>query len=53
MTEQKFNVGDVHVVPEFEGEPKHEESEKCWCEPELHYQDEVTLVKVWSHRRPE
>ena len=46
-------IQDIHVVPIFEGEPVHEESTNCWCEPELTYNDEVTGQRVWSHRRPE
>jgi hypothetical protein len=44
---------DIHVVPEFEGEPKHFDTVNCWCEPEFHYQDENTQVRVFTHRRPE
>lgn len=44
---------DIHVIPVFDGEPIHSESQDCWCEPELNYEDEITGKKVWSHRRPE
>lgn len=44
---------DIHTVPVFEGEPIHDETPQCWCEPELHYQDELTKVRVWSHQRPQ
>jgi len=50
---RKKLMPDVHVVPVFDGEPVHEESEKCWCEPELIEENEQNGVKVWSHRRPE
>jgi len=51
--EVRDNLKDIHIVPEFEGEPTHAETERCWCTPELHYQDEFTDIKVWTHRRPE
>lgn len=50
MTENK---NDVHVMPVFEGEPDHEDSSKCWCDPELHHIDETTGNHVWTHRRPQ
>ncbi len=44
---------DIHTVPVFEGEPEHECSPLCWCEPELFYVDDETGKRCWSHRRPE
>lgn len=44
---------DIHVIPVFDKEPEHIESSDCWCEPELHYEDELTGKRVWSHRRIE
>lgn len=44
---------DIHTIPVFAGEPAHEESEKCWCEPECIEYNEQTGVRAWSHRRPE
>lgn len=42
----------LHVVPVFEGEPEHEASTDCWCEPELaHRNDEGR--EVWTHHRPQ
>ena len=29
---------------------EHEESENCWCEPELDYVDPETGVKVYVHK---
>jgi hypothetical protein len=28
---------------------EHEESENCWCEPILFYEDELTGNQVWVH----
>lgn len=36
----------VHVVPEFKGEPEHEASKNCWCEPKLER-------GVYVHQRPQ
>lgn len=50
-----MKTADIHVVPEFEGEPKHQESSECWCGPEWINQteaDEFGDAKVWSHHRP-
>lgn len=41
---------DIHVVPD---NGKHEDSPDCFCKPELHYQDEFTGRKVWSHKSDE
>jgi hypothetical protein len=46
------DVDPLHVVPVYPGEPEHEASIDCWCEPELEYRDEITGGEVWSHRRP-
>lgn len=35
---------------EKSGMMEHEESETCWCEPELSYVDPYTGVAVWVHR---
>lgn len=47
----------IHVMPEFDGERKHEESTHCWCEPEWVNEQEVYEkredVRVYVHRRPE
>jgi len=32
---------------------EHEESEHCWCEPVLYYEDEETGVKCWAHKSEE
>lgn len=39
-----------HVIPLHAGEPQHEESAACFCEPErlVNY---TTGVECWSHRR--
>lgn len=29
----------------------HASHVNCWCEPELHYVDPVTDVRVYAHRR--
>lgn len=42
----------IHVLPCFSGEPEHEDSIDCWCEPELDYRDELNGGEVWVHRRP-
>lgn len=45
-------IEKFHVVPEFAGEPEHETSVGCWCEPVLEYRDEYTGNEVWVHHRP-
>jgi hypothetical protein len=40
-----------HIIPSFTGEPPHDESPACWCEPELTYKDEVNGNEIWTHRR--
>lgn len=44
--------GNVHVIPVFDGEPEHNQSPDCWCDPEIHYVDPVSGNMVYSHRRP-
>lgn len=46
-------MSDIHIIPEFDGEPVHDESPRCWCHPECIEVNEETGIKVWSHRRPE
>ena len=29
----------------------HIETERCWCDPKLEYEDPKTGNKVWSHNR--
>lgn len=41
---------DIHVMPD---NGAHESSLKCFCEPNLDYQDEFTGKRVWVHKSPE
>lgn len=38
---------DIHVMPD---DDKHDCSPRCFCEPKLDYQDEVTGKRVWVHK---
>lgn len=40
--------GNVHTVPTSGLE--HEESQDCWCEPILDYEDELTGIKHYIHK---
>jgi len=40
---------EIHILPDFEGEKKHEASVKCWCEPEI--VEVVNGRKIWVHKR--
>lgn len=42
---------DVHVMPVRPDEPEHEETEHCWCRPQLtaDYTSEGGS-KVWTHK---
>lgn len=44
-------ASDTHVVPEFDGEPEHEDCVSCWCEPDLTYADAFTGKRIWTHKR--
>lgn len=46
-------INDVHVVPVFEGEPRHEESGECFCSPTLDYENPENGKKLWIHHRPQ
>lgn len=43
----------VHVLPVMPGEPKHPESETCWCKPrvERHSKRRLVVHRCWT--RPE
>lgn len=42
---------DVHVVPIGQGVPKHEDSNRCWCQPGLDSDfTDHGGSKVWLHR---
>ena len=45
MNEEQLNQSDY-----FDEPPEHIESEECWCEPELEYEDPETGNQVWVHR---
>ncbi len=40
----------LDVLPKMKVVLEHEDSEECWCEPELEYEDPETGVQVWVHR---
>lgn len=47
---------DIHVIPQFEGERVHDESEACWCGPgwvNKAESDEYGDARVWVHNRPQ
>lgn len=46
----KRNYAELSNMPVGPKEAKHEESEDCWCEPELRYVDPHTGERVWVHR---
>ena len=53
-SESKQDVAnDIHIVPVFEGEPIHDESLSCWCEPKIIDVNCETGVMIVSHNRPE
>lgn len=42
--------GDIHVMP---NNGKHKDHRRCFCEPVLNYQDELTGKRVWVHKSEE
>ena len=46
ILENPYN-GYVHIMPSAKD---HVESTDCWCEPEMTFKDEFTLVEVWVHK---
>lgn len=40
-----------HVYPVGEGEPQHDMSPWCWCQPQVEYKDPITGDEVWAHRK--
>jgi len=40
---------DLHVMPAFWREKKHDASPECWCEPTVEYVGRTS--KLWLHRR--
>lgn len=47
----------IHVIPRFDDEPVHEESEKCWCHPIHDKQNQMDIetgnadCQLWVHNR--
>lgn len=41
---------DIHVMP---NDDKHDCSSKCFCEPTLNYEDELTGKRVYVHKSEE
>lgn len=46
----KDKPDDIHTMPD---NGKHTDSIKCFCNPELNYQDEFTGKRVWLHKSDE
>lgn len=50
MKPEQDKPSDIHVMPD---DGKHICSFKCFCVPDLHYQDEFTGKRVWAHKGEE
>ncbi len=50
--EIKDNSNDVHLIPNFPGEPEHTDTINCWCEPEIEEPNDPKKCRVITHRRP-
>jgi hypothetical protein len=42
-----------HIIPEHNGEPKHEFKTTCWRSPVLDEQqeDDTRRIEIWNHNR--
>ncbi len=42
---------DAHAIPDYDGEPEHEDSVLCWCKPVVTYADSFTGNRIWTHQQ--
>ena len=42
-----------HVCPDFDGEPEHDITPRCWCSPklDLREEDDEEREEIWVHNR--
>jgi len=47
---QRATMADPDDIALHVMEENHQSSDKCWCQPELHFVDPDTGCKVYEHR---